>query len=303
MKDALLQQWTDAMRRGDFTHAWHVGDTAIALGHELGHDRLPPHQRPIWNGEPVDGRRVHVRCLRGLGDTIQFLRFLPLLADRAASVTLSVQRELREFVAAAMPNTVLCPADGCRATHDVDVEIMELAHVLRVTPHTIPSQPLTSPVLRLPCSGVPRVGVAWRAGEWVRERSIPFAELEPLLDVPGVEFHALSFAACTTELHPRLRPWPHGSTVNDLAAAIASMDLVITVDTMTAHLGGALARPTWTLLHHAPDWRWMRGERTPWYPTMRLFRQRVAGDWTDVLTVVAPLLASEWTAPLRTRFG
>jgi ADP-heptose:LPS heptosyltransferase len=134
------------------------------------------------------------------------------------------------------------------------------------------------------------VGLVWQAGDWAPQRSIPVALLRPLAAVPGVTWRVLQRGAAV----PGWLGTPDGSDdVAELAGLMTGLDLVISVDTMPAHLAGALGVPVWTLLAEPADWRWMEGrEDTPWYPAMRLIRQPVPGDWAPVIARVAADLAA-----------
>jgi hypothetical protein len=142
-----------------------------------------------------------------------------------------------------------------------------------------------------------RVGLLWAASEWDTSRSIPIGALAPLCAVRGVRYYSLQQGDRGGEWqHAPLPVSPlssHTTAVEAAAAAMLALDLIITVDGMSAHLAGGLGRPVWVLLKEQCDWRWMR-ERSdsPWYPTMRLFRQRSAGDWTSVVAEVAVALSA-----------
>jgi hypothetical protein len=243
----------------------------------------------------VDGRRVLVRCYHGLGDTIQFARYLPLLRQRAEHVTLWAQPSLIPLLQTIDTGIEILPLhDGDPGVaSEVDVEIMELAHVFRSTLSTLPAQvpyihvePAT-----LSATSAVRVGLVWRAGDWAEHRSIPFDRLAPLVRLP-VDWYVL-------QGHPGLAERPPGfgtvageRDLMELARVMRALDLVITIDSMAAHLAGALAVPVWTLLHAACDWRWMADRQdSPWYPTMRVFRQDQAGEWDGVVARVAEELA------------
>jgi hypothetical protein len=248
-----MSDWFAHMRRGDFPAAWAISD-GIVRTHARRWD-IPRHEQLIWDGTPLDGRRVLIRCYHGLGDTIQFARFIPLVERIASHVTVWVQPSLIPLLRTMNTHAELLPLhDGTpEAGYDVDVEIMELAHVFRVTPETIPRPPY----LFVEPAGIPRggIGIVWRAGEWDPNRSVPVE----LFD--GIPFVSLD------------RTNPDADTPLKTARLMRALDLVITVDTMTAHLAGALGVPVWTLLPRQCDWRWMddRGD-SPWYPSMRLFR-------------------------------
>lgn len=249
---------------------------------------LPYHLRWVWNGRPIDGRDVLVRCYHGLGDTIQFARFLPLLAVRAASVTVEVQPRLLDLIAGIGADVRLVPFDPARPLPpaEVDVGITELDFALRATPELAPP-----PYLSVEPAALPKgtVALCYGAGDWDAGRNVPPALFAPLC----------ALAPCVT-----LMPEPTDLAVRnpegcpfDMAATarlVAGAALVITVDTMIAHLAGALGRPTWLLLKAEPDWRWAP-QRTdsPWYPSMRLYAQPRPRDWATVMARVARDLAAE----------
>jgi hypothetical protein len=279
----------DRMKRGDFEGAWRLSD--LALGCRPPADaRTPRHEQPIWDGSALAGRRVLVRCYHGFGDTLQFLRYLPPLNRICREVTVWIQPELIDLLASTPDMGRLVPLhDGAPDVEfDTDVEIMELPYAFRTVERTIPREipyiHVTPAVL--PPSSLTRVGIVWTAGTWDPRRSIPFPALRPLLETPGVCFRpfgreiepeAVSFFGQAPELLP----------FRSLAEQVAAQDLIVTVDTMMAHLAGALGLPTWLLLHADADWRWMRDRRdSPWYPATRLYRQSRAGDWAPVVAAV-----------------
>lgn len=295
------------MRRGDFAAAWSISDAVLRerAGTPCWH--LPRHEQYVWDGTPLEGRRVLIRCYHGLGDTIQFIRYAPLVGRIAREVIVWAQPELVPLVRGVRGvSRVLRLHDGApRARYDVDVEIMELPHVFRTTLGTVPGDVPYVHVrpARLPRDGRLAVGLVWRAGDWDDRRSLPPELMVPLARIPGVAVHVL-------QRGPALAGWPAGvgsiggrARVAGLARVIGALDLVISVDSMPAHLAGAMGIPVWTLLHHEADWRWMRDRaHTPWYPSMRLFRQPGPGDWRSVLERVAYEL-SELTAPAARRQG
>jgi hypothetical protein len=280
------------MRRGDFAAAWRVSDRILAgrpPGERCWH--LPRHEQWVWDGRPLADRTVLVRCYHGLGDTIQFARFLPLLASLGCQTLVWAQPPLLPLLATLPGVRRLLPLhDGDPGVdYDVDLEIMELAHALRVGAHSLPGC--------VPYFDVPRgprvsdrlsVGVLAQAGGWDPRRSVP---ADMLTRLSGAE----SVALFNLQLEPPLPGMADLSTPDLLllASRLRSLDLVITPDTMLAHLAGALGVATWTLLPADADWRWMGSERTdsPWYPTMRLFRQPRPGDWEAVIAEVRRQLA------------
>jgi glycosyl transferase family 9 (putative heptosyltransferase) len=290
-EERLGDAWFAAMRRGDFAAAWRASDEILRLhgGRPCWH--LPRHEQWVWNGAPLDGRRVLVRCYHGLGDTIQFIRYAPLLKAVAAEVTVWAQPALLPLLQTVGGIDRLLPLhDGvCEAEHDADVEVMELAHVFRSTVDTLPR---AVPYLHADPAPLAKdgfaVGLVWRAGDWDERRSIPFALLKPLAEIPGVELHLLQRGPGLAEAEDGFGVVSGSDDVTGCARVMKALDLVVTVDSMPAHLAGALGVPVWTLLHAGCDWRWMEGRRdSPWYPTMRLFRQPRPGGWAPVAARVA----------------
>lgn len=294
--------WVAAMRAGDFAAAWGISDAVlrarIASGEQCWH--WPRHQQFVWRGETLAGKRVLVRCYHGLGDTLQFIRFVAPLRATARSVTVWCQRELMPLVRTAPGvDEVIALTDGVPDVDcDADIEVMELAHALRANNDALGAK---VPYLRAPTrmrrhlpTDRPNVGVVWEAGGWDRRRSVPTPLIRDLARTEGVNFISLQRGAAA-EYAPELGLQDASSDdVAATAALIGELDLTITVDTMVAHLAGALGRPVWTLLHAESDWRWMEArEDTPWYPTMRLFRQTQPGDWRPVIAAVCEVLAAK----------
>ncbi|HLL82604.1 MAG TPA: hypothetical protein VK420_08120, partial [Longimicrobium sp.] len=253
---------------------------------------LPRHEQWVWDGRPLAGRRVLVRCYHGLGDTLQFIRYAPRLRAVAREVIVWAQPELIPLLATAHGIDRLLPLhDGAPdVEYDTDVEVMELTHLFRDTPATLPADVpyLHAAPAPLPRDGRLAVGLVWKAGDWDERRSIAPGLLAPLAEIRGVELHVLQRGPGLAERPPGFGTDSGSDDVLATARVMRALDLVITVDSMPAHLAGALGVPTWTLLHADPDWRWMEGrDDSPWYPTMRLIRQERAGDWAGVAARVA----------------
>ena len=289
-------RWTHLMRRGDFEGAWRISDALLASrdGAAPGPD-VPRHQQWVWDGRPLEGRRVLVRCYHGLGDTLQFIRYAPMLRAIAAQVDVWAQPELIPLLRTAAGIDRLIPLhDGAPPEgYDAHVEVMELPHVFRTVERTIPGR---VPYLHVAPAHLPQterlaVGLVWQAGDWDDRRSIPVHLLRPLRLLDGVDLHLL-------QRGPALQERPAGFGIDagsedvlEAARMMRALDVVVTVDSMPAHLAGAVGVRTWTLLHADCDWRWgEEGDRTPWYPTMRLFRQQRAGEWEPVIARVAAQL-------------
>lgn len=290
-----MDAWQSAMRRGDFAAAWAVSDALLARdGPALRDPALPDWVRRFWDGRPLDGLRVLVDCRHGLGDSLQFARLLPLLRPRVRHLALRMQAPLVPlFDAAALADTVV-PHGHPPPAHDALVELMELPHILRLRLEDIPAP---GP-LRL-AAGIPRqpgsrleLGLCWAGGDWDPSRHLPDRLAARLAAAPGVRCWSL-------QLDQPVPGFAAGSLAGtDLLgqsrAMLERLDLVISVDTMSAHLSASLGLPTWLLLPSPCDWRWMdQGERSPWYPTMRLFRQPQPGAWDPVAEAVLRALGKQ----------
>jgi hypothetical protein len=283
--------WQEAMRRGDFAAAWAISDSVLAERVAGGPcwDR-PRHEQWVWDGRPLAGQRVLVRCYHGLGDTIQFARFLPLLAGLCREVTVWAQPALMPLQQRMRsPVRLLALHDGAPdVAYDVDIEIMEIAHALRMTLETLPREVPYLCVDPAPlAASATNVGVVAAAGGWDARRSVPPQLMATLAQVPGIRTYSLQLGSAVPGAEDISTP-----DFLDLAARMRGLDLVVTADTMAAHLAGALAVPTWTLLMADADWRWMSDRNdSPWYPTMRLFRQPRPGAWDAVVARVREALA------------
>ena len=279
--------WIEAMRRGDFAAAWKLSDELL-LTRDEDQWKLERWQQSIWNGSDVTGKRVLVRCYHGLGDTIQFIRYAALLKTLAAEVIVWVQPSLIPLLRGVSGIDQLLPLhDGVPdVEYDVDVELGELPYVFRTTIESIPAEVpyiFVEPA-RLESNGRLRVGLIWESGDWNTRRSVPFVEVRRLSEVAGIEWHILQREPVRAGWDEKFGVISGGDNPLDDARVMRALDLVISVDTMTAHLAGALGQKSWTLLPTDPDWRWMLDrDDSPWYPTMRLFRQREEGNWTAVI--------------------
>ncbi len=264
---------------------------------------------PEWNGEPLAGKTILVLAEQGAGDTIQFMRYLPLLSKRAEHVILECHASLAPLVA-SMPGVIATVPQGGpsanRPHHDVWVDQLSLPRLFGTTLESIPYPAgyLKPDSVRamawdrhLP-EGL-RVGLAWAGNPSHsndKRRSAPPAALAPIIAAGGRSIVTLQVGPRArdvsklfglTDRSGRLTDW------SETAAAISGLDVVITVDTAIAHLAGALGIPAWVMLPFAPDWRWMLGrEDSPWYAGMRLFRQERPGDWARVAERVATSLVS-----------
>ena len=284
--------WMQHMRRGDFESAWQISDALLSVRRDVPCYDWPRHLQYIWNGSPLKGKRVLIRCYHGLGDTIQFIRYARCVKQIALEVIVWVQPVLLPLLRSVEGIDRLMPLhDGVPdAVYDVDVELMELPYIFRTKLSSIPADVpylKVSPAQEFTSRDTLKVGVVWRAGEWDERRSMSAELMASLASIEDVTLLVLQDRKAS-------KKWPNDcgvilspEPVDALARAIASVDLLITIDSLPAHLGGALGVPTWTLLPAEADWRWMIGrEDSPWYPTMRLWRQTSPGDWAGVMTRV-----------------
>ncbi len=299
-------RWMAHMLAGDFEAAWQESDAIRKRG------RPDPHR--FWHGEDLRGQRLMLRSLHGFGDAVQMFRFLPRVGELVRELIVEVPPQLVELAPffSGMGRVITwgehAPADA--PAWDVQMEVMELPYALRVTAEDLPPQQgylHLPPAMRAGAAGAMReatrlrVGVVWSAGHWNPSRSVPFEIFRSLLAVSGVEFWSLqgdtdrhAWASLAGGEHIR-DVYEVGDGILSLAAVIERMDLVITVDTLAAHLAGVLGVPCWVLLQQRADWRWMQeGDGTPWYPTLRLWRQREPGEWGGLLSRVCSALRV-WT--------
>jgi tetratricopeptide (TPR) repeat protein len=284
-------------------------------------DSFKPYVRPFrqrpWRGEEIAGRILLLHDEQGLGDTLHFCRYVPLLLRRGAEVTLEVQPELIRLLELSMgdPRLHIVPRarsfPGVEGLPDSDycAPLMSLPLFFGTSIESIPAE---VPYLRGDperrawwverLSALPgaRVGLVWagrpsNTQDYVR--SITLDSLAPLADIAGISFVSLQ----TGEAASQAAALPRGMTfydftaelqdLADTAALISALDLVISVDTAVAHLAGALAKPVWMMNRRQGDWRWMIDrEDSPWYPSLRLFRQPRHGDWDSVIADVARAL-------------
>lgn len=261
----------------------------------------------FWLGERLNGGTLLVHAEQGLGDTIQFARYLALARARAGGrVVVAAPRPLHRLLAGA-PGVDKVVGEGDRLPEfAVHVPLMSLPLILGLTgqgdiPSAIPYLTLPPAAERAP--GKPRIGIVWagnRADPDDRYRSITLEELAPLFATEGVEWHSLQVGedgqALDTLPRGTVRPLAaQPADFADTAAVIRRLDLVVTVDTATAHLAGAMGAPVWLLLSAQPDWRWLQVRAdTPWYPKMRIFRQERLGDWRGVVAELGTALAERF---------
>ncbi len=264
----------------------------------------------MWDGSPLEGKTLVLHAEQGLGDTIQFCRYAPLMAERGGRVVLAVQPPLRRLLG-DLPGVASChDVGGAVPPFDFLMPLASLPRLYQTTRATIPA---TQGYLRAPEDAVARwhariappgaelrVGLAWGGNPEQsndRNRSATLAAFLPLLEVPGTRFYNLQVGSRVAEiaelgLGDRLVDLsPHLTDFAETAAAMTVLDLMITVDTSVAHLAGALGRPSWVALTFLPDWRYHRsGTDNPWYASQRLFRQPRRGDWASVVAEIGAAL-------------
>jgi len=280
---------------------------------------MPPQKsrgRPLWLGEyPLAGKTILLHAEQGLGDTIQFARYVPLVAALGAEIVLEVQPELKALLTQLGGAAKVIARGEAPPPFDVHCPLGSLPLAVKTERAAVPAPVsylaagqtyLQKWSARLEEVPRPRIAIAWGgnpAHENDRNRSIAIAHLAPLFSSGAAA--GANFIGIQRELRDgdaaQLAAQPHvkhiGAELADLsdtAAVLALCDLLISVDTAPAHLAGALGRPFWVLVPFAPDWRWtLDGDTTPWYPTARLFRQSSPGDWGAVIARVAAALRTD----------
>jgi hypothetical protein len=301
------------LARGEWRPGWLEYEWRNHLEQAKG--MLPPMTAPAWNGMRLPTGRLLLVGDQGYGDTLQFCRFIPLAAERCQEVVLGCSPELlpllRNIPGAASchstwgeipPHAVYCLLSSLPGLFDIHEEAIP-ARVPYLSPDPADQELWAARLAREPNGRGLRIGIAWAGRPQHpndRRRSIPLVELAPLA---GLE--RLSFVSLQKVIPPHDRPalkgtFPelidltqHLTDFAQTAALIANLDLVLSVDTAVAHLAGALGKPVWVMLSEPADWRWMLNRTdSPWYPTMRLFRQPRPGAWAPVIADVAKALAA-----------
>jgi tetratricopeptide (TPR) repeat protein len=274
--------------------------------------------QPRWDGSPLNGRTLLLHAEQGFGDAIQFIRYLPMAAGLGGQIVLECPAELVSLFQPMAGQCKLVEWGKALPAFDVHCPLLSLPRMFKTTLDTIPADVpyvFPSPELsefwrrRLSSSdSVMKIGLAWAgnpAHQFDRRRSLSLDQLAPLSSARGVRFYSLQkgVAAAQAKSPPRgleLIDWSEEFRNFNDAGLMANLDLVITVDTAVAHLAGALGKPVWVMLQFMPDWRWLlKREDSPWYPTMRLFRQQSAGNWDGVIARVAGAIAEHCSARVR----
>ncbi|HET6880903.1 MAG TPA: DUF6165 family protein [Pirellulales bacterium] len=305
---------------GDFAGGWDDYEWRWRCP-ELSGRRLA---QPLWEGSPLQGKTILLHAEQGLGDTIQFVRYAPLVRERGGRVVLACQRSLVPLLRSCRGIDQLIALDDPPPAYDVHAPLLSLPRIFQTGPDTIPADvPYIAPDPGLVAewgetlkslSGF-KVGIVWSGSpdfRFNRFRSVPLAEFRALADVPGVTLISLQKGQGSEQIAAvadRFRVVDLGERLDatagafmDTAAILQHLDLVVACDTAVAHLAGALARDVWLTLPYSPDWRWMRDrDDSLWYPTMRLFRQQHRGDWEGVFRSIAAALAERMGVALPAR--
>ncbi|HVJ51938.1 MAG TPA: tetratricopeptide repeat protein [Aliidongia sp.] len=308
-REILVNYGMALLRAGRLAEGWALFETRLRIPDPIETSGVP-HLPPLTATPDLSGRRILLFHEQGFGDTLQMLRYIPLLAAHGAEIVLRMPPALKRL-AARVGGTL---ADDTGVTgYDFYCPMMSLPMVFGTVLETIPAEIpyLNAPEAegetwrrRLAALPGPRIGLVWAGsprGGLDRRRSMRFDRLAPLFALPA------SFVSL--QLGEAGRGWapppgtaaldPTGELVDfaDTAALVSALDLVITVDTSVAHLAGALGKPVWVLSRFSSCWRWLMGRAdSPWYPTMRIFRQRLPGDWAGLIAEVEEALRERLAA-------
>ena len=283
--------------QGDLAAGWTEYESRWEVG--VGDDRRFAQRR--WKGEPLGGERILLHAEQGLGDTLQFVRYVPLVVARGGQVVLEVQPPLRRLLAGTEGASQVISRGDTLPQFTWQCPLLSLPLACGTELNTIPARvpyvdpdptPLEEWRQRLQ-GNTRRIGLAWGGNPTHhrdRLRSIPLELLVPLMKVADTTFYSLQWGPGSEQLKqlpPDVRVIDLATELKDFAdtaAIVANLDLVISVDTSVAHLAGAMGIPVWILLNKGCDWRWfLEREDSPWYPTARLFRQTTAGGWQEVV--------------------
>lgn len=308
LADARYNLGIEQLRQGDFAPGWaNYAWRRRMASHPLSARTYDP---PVWDGGDAPGQTLYLYNEQGLGDALQFVRFAASARRRVGRIVLEARSTLHPLLEGLDGIDELVEPGDAPPAFDCHAALMDLPGLLALPEDTVSR---TSPYLhadpalvatwsaRFPEDGALRVGIVWSGNPGHRNdrnRSLDLELFAPLATLDGVTLYSLqidrdgdavkTLGGSVVDLGPEVVGF------SPTAAAMMHLDVVVTVDTSVAHLAGALGRPVWTLLSLTPDWRWgTEGDSTPWYPTMRLFRQRRRGDWADVVARVREGLVGE----------
>ena len=298
---------------GDFNKGW--------KGHEWRWEAMdipaPGHKfhQSQWDGKPLAGKTILICAEQGYGDTIQFIRYVQLLAKTDCRIIVECPKRLLQLLSSLAGIDDLVASGEPLPDFDVYVPLMSLPYILGTTVETIPddcpylSSPDLSTEIRYQMGLTDtnkNVGVVWAGNpnhKNDRNRSVKLEMFSHLLDIPGINLFSLQVGDRVVDLKTNrdmkgiIDMSPYISSYQDTASIIKHLDLIVSVDTSVVHLAGALGIPTWLLLPYTPDWRWQLDcDDSPWYPSMRLFRQPKRGDWGSVFTLINATLRKDASA-------
>jgi len=300
--DAHLNLAMTLLMKGDYLPAWPEYEWRWKVATSA---KKPQFSQPQWTGEPLDGKTILIHTEQGFGDALQFIRFIPMLAERGPRIILRCQENFQRLFQSVTGVEKVVSIGQPLPEFDFHCPLLSLPGIFETTLQTIPvvvpylqaDESLTAEWhQRIPAHpGRKRIGLAWTGralfvNEPHRNRSIPPAQFAPLADVRDVDFYSLQAGQSGQSLPPGLNVTDFSNDIHDFAdtaAIMENLDLIVTIDSAVAHLAGALGKPAWVLLPQSPDWRWtLDRPDSPWYPTMRLFRQKTPGDWGPVIAQV-----------------
>ena len=314
--DALMNRCLLQLLQGDYANGWR--------NYEVRWSVYTPRafKEPLWQGQPLNGARILLYAEQGLGDSLQFLRYVPLVQAAGGRVLLDLPGNLRRLAAQIPGLAGLYTTGETLPPFDFRCPLLSLPLAFGTTVESIPARvPYLAPpqeaLTKAAAQAWPaeelRVGLVWAGNPTHpknRTRNVPLDQLASLFDLENVHFYSLQIGEPAAELAARktkvISLAPAIEDMADTAALMTFLDLVISVDTSMAHLAGALGRPLWVLVPKVPDWRWLlEREDSPWYPSARLVRQTVQCDWgqvierlrTDLIQLVAR--KRDWVAQVR----
>ena len=304
--DLYMHKSLTLLEMGRFDEGWSFYEHRFETG-QAKEQHVLSMPVPSWRGEDLKGGTLLLRAEQGLGDTIQFLRYVPMAAKRAGKVVLEIPAPLRRLVE-NYPGVDQLFDPGGTVVYQAQCPLLSLPRAFGTNLENIPAKvPYLKPPKaartawkqRLGPKKGRRIAFTW-AGNPIHpkdfRRSLDFGLLAPWWEIPGISWYSVQLGERVADLKQapagRITDLsPHLTDMAETAAAFELMDLIIAPDTSVAHLAGALGRPVWVLIPSSPDWRWMRGrDDSPWYPSMRLFRQESHGDWPGVIERVVRAL-------------
>jgi Glycosyltransferase family 9 (heptosyltransferase) len=286
---------------GEMPEGWDLYESRLRIPGKVKPKRS--FTEPRWKGEPFRDKTLLLHAEQGYGDTFMFVRYAPMVKALGGKVLLLAQKQLAGVAATCSGIDAVIPEGSSMPAFDLQLPLPSLPQVFRTDLTSIPAE---IPYLDVPewvpykarisgllaaSAGKIRIGCSWAGSPTHsrdKERSMHRKLLEPLHAVPGVAWHSFQFGVMTEAPLPGIVSLaPVLSSFSDTAYALSGMDLVITVDTALAHLAGALGIPVLLMVHFQPDFRWMlHREDSPWYPTVRIYRQPRPGDWGSVVQAI-----------------